>query len=76
MAAAGRNRAWPAGVSALVLLCWERHGRRDILVLACVGMNDQMETIALQPGPTDEGSLILRAGPDAPDLRNVTATVF
>ena len=39
-------------------------------------MNDQMETIALQPGPTDERSLILRAGPDAPDLRNVTATVF
>ena len=32
MAAAGRNRAWPAGVSDLVLLCWERHGRRDILV--------------------------------------------
>ena len=75
----GRRRPEPfvaSGGVDLILLCWERRGRRDILVLACAGMNDEMEAIALQPGPTDEQSLILRAGPDAPDLRNVTATLF
>ena len=75
----GRRRPEPflaSGGVDLILLCWERHGMRDILVLACAGMNDEMEAIALQPGPTDEQSLILRAGPDAPDLRTVTATLF
>ena len=60
----------------LILLCWERHGRPDILVMACQGMNNDTEAIALQPGPTDEQSLILRAGPDAPVLRTMTATLF
>ena len=35
-----------------------------------------MEAIALQPGPTDESSLILRAGPDAGALRSIGATLF
>ena len=60
----------------LILLCWERHGRPDLLVMACQGMNKDTEAIALQPGPTDESSLILRAGPDAPELRAMTATLF
>ena len=30
----------------------------------------------MQPGPTDEQSLILRAGPDAPVLRTMTVTLF
>ena len=60
----------------LILFCWERHGRTDILVMGCEGRNDEMEAIALQPGPTDEQSLILRAGPDAPELRARRATLF
>ena len=76
---AGRRRPEPfvaSGVADLVLLCWEHHGRTDLLVMACAGMNEEMEAIALQPGPTDEKSLILRAGPDAADLRTMTATLF
>ncbi len=60
----------------LILLCWERDGKPDLLVMACEGMDDEMDAIALQPGPTDEKSLILRAGPDAVDLRTMTATLF
>ena len=60
----------------LILLCWERRGRIDLLVMACKGMDDSLEAIALQTGPNDENSLILRAGPDAPSLRNRSATVF
>ena len=60
----------------IVLFCWERNGRPDALVMACEGMNDQMEAIALRPGPTDGESLILRAGPDAPALRGTKATLF
>ena len=41
------------------------NGTTDLLVMACEGMNNEVEAIALQPGPTDESSLILRAGPDA-----------
>ena len=60
----------------LILLCWEWHGRPDLLIMVCQGMNNDTEAIALQPGPTDEQSLILRAGPDAPELRTMTATLF
>ena len=54
----------------------QRNGRLDLLVMACQGMNNDTEAIALQPGPTDEQSLILRAGPDATELRTMTATLF
>lgn len=60
----------------LILFCWERHGRPDLLVMACQGMKNETEAIALQPGPMDEQSLILRAGPDATLLRTKTATLF
>lgn len=60
----------------LILLCWERDGRPDVLVMACEGMNDEIDAIALHPGPTDEESLILRAGPDASVLRAARATLF
>ena len=35
-----------------------------------------MEAIAVQPGPNDDHSLILRAGPDATTLRTQKATLF
>ena len=60
----------------LVLFCWEHMGRIDLLPMACEGMNGNVEAIALQPAPTDENSLILRAGPDAPALRTARATLF
>ena len=60
----------------LVLFCWERLGRTDLLTMACEGTAENMEAIALQPAPTDENSLILRAGPDALMLRNVRVTMF
>ena len=78
-ALADRRRPEPfvaSGGVDIILFCWERDGRRDALVMACQGMNDQMEAIALRPGPTDEKSLILRAGPDAPVLRAARATLF
>ena len=60
----------------LILFCWERQGTTDLLVMACEGIKNEVEAIALQPGPTDEGTLILRAGPDAPVLRASRATLF
>ena len=66
----------PSGGLDLILFCWDRQGTIDLLVMACEGMNNEVEAIALQPGPTDEGSLILRAGPDAPVLQTSRATLF
>ena len=66
----------PSGGLDLILFCWDRHGTTDLLVMACEGMNNEMEEIALQPGPTDESNLILRAGPDAPVLRTSRVTLF
>ena len=60
----------------LILFCWERRGRIDLLVMACKGMDNSWEAIALQTGPNDERSLILRAGPDAPTLRSYRVALF
>ena len=65
-----------SGGADFILFCWERYEAKDALVMACAGMNNEVEAIALQPGLTDESSLILRAGPDAPVLRTVRATLF
>ena len=46
------------------------------LVMVCEGIGDDVDAIALQPGPSDEESLMLRAGPDAPALRPCRAVVF
>ena len=78
-ALADRRRPEPfvaSGGVDLILFCWERHGRQDFLVMACAGMNNEIDALALHPGPTDEKSLILRAGPDAPTLRTLRATLF
>ena len=60
----------------LILFCWERRGRTDLLVMVCKGVEGKMEAIAAQPGPNDDHSLILRAGPDATTLRTRKATLF
>ena len=74
-----RRKAEPLVASGgvdLILFCWERRGRTDLLVMVCKGTEEEMEAIALQPGPNDDRSLILRAGPDAPKLRSYRAILF
>lgn len=65
-----------SGGCDLILFCWKRDGRTDLLALACRGLSKEMEAGALMPGPQDEQNLILRAGPDATELRAVRAVVF
>ncbi len=60
----------------LVLLCWERGAQVDLLVIACSGIGDDVEGVALQAAPTDEENLILRAGPDAQSLRGKRAVLL
>lgn len=60
----------------VILFCWERDGRTDLLAMACTGTADEVEAVALQAAPKDAPSLILRAGPDAPVLNKCRATVF
>ena len=60
----------------VILFCWERRGRPDLLMMACTGTNDEIEAVALQAAPRDEQSLILRAGPDGTVLGKCRATVF
>ena len=66
----------PSGGVDFILFCWERYARTDLLVMICKGIGDEMDAIAVQAGPNDEDSLILRAGPDAPALRTRKVTLF
>ena len=78
-ALADRTRPEPLVVSGgvdLIVFCWQRQDRPNLLVMACKGTGNDMEAIALQPGPTDELSLLTRAGPDASKLLGRTAIVF
>ena len=78
-AVANRQKPKPFSVSGgvdLILFCWERDSRPNLLVMGLEGTKTEVEAIALQPGPTNEDSLILRAGPDAPMLRDRKATIF
>ena len=74
-----RRKREPLVVSGgvdIILFCWERHGRTDLLVMACKGTGEDIDAIALQPGPKDEESLTLRAGPDASILRTLNVALF
>ena len=74
-----RRRPDPLVVSGgvdLILFFWERRGRTDLLVMVCKGVEDKVEAIAVQPGPKDDRSLILRAGPDSATLRTQKAVLF
>ena len=72
----GPSALLPSAGVDLILFCWERYNRPNMLVLACKGTQDETEAIALQLGPNDEDSLMLRAGPDAPMLSTLRATLF
>ena len=74
-----RKRPDPLVVSGgvdLIVFCWKRQDRPNLLVMACRGIGLDMEAIALQVGPKDDHNLLLRAGPDAPMLRSRSATLF
>ena len=60
----------------IIVFCWKRQDGTNLLVMACKGMKEEVEAIMLQPGPNDEKSLLLRAGPDAPALRARSAVIF
>lgn len=60
----------------IVLFCWSRDETTDLLALAITGVGNQTEAISMQPGPNDEASLLLRAGPDVVDLRERTVAIF
>ena len=60
----------------LILFCWDRQGRTDLLAMVCKGVEDKVEAIAVQLGPKDDHSLILRAGPDSATLRTQKAILF
>lgn len=66
----------PSGGVDFILFCWEWNERTDLLVMALNGTGDTVEAVALQPGPNDEQSLILRAGPDAPALQGAKVVIF
>ena len=60
----------------LVMVCWTRDGRPDLLVLAVERLGEDVRAKALQLGPHDKGTLMLRAGPDAQRLEGCRAVVF
>ena len=59
-----------------ILFCWDKRGRPDLLVMTFRGTGENVEAVALQPGPKDEDSLILRSGPDTPLLRSRRVVQF
>lgn len=60
----------------LVMFRWDREHHRHLLILGLAGSGDEMEMRALQEGPNDTPSLLLRAGPDATDLAQRSIVVF
>ena len=66
----------PSGSVDLILLCWDRDNAPLVLALALEGIGDDIDALALLPGPTDEDSLLLRAGPDANLLQGKTVLAF
>lgn len=66
----------PSGGVDLVLFCWERRGQTDLLMMVCKGVSPNIEAYAMQAGPKDERSLLLRAGPDAPMLQSMRVILF
>ena len=66
----------PSGSVDLVLLSWNSENAMHLLVLALEGTGDETTGVALQLGPNDRQSLMLRAGPDYSALADKTVTIF
>ena len=66
----------PSGSVDLILFSWNLENVAHLLVLALKGTGDETAALALQVGPIDRQSLLLRAGPDSAMLSDKTVTVF
>lgn len=60
----------------LVMFRWDRDQHRHLLVVGVAGSGDQVTVTALQEGPNDKSSRLLRAGPDASNLAQRAIVVF
>lgn len=71
------RRALKSWEMFILLFCWERDGVPNILpILVSAGNGEKPEGRVMVPGPNDEQNLILRAGPNAVNLRGCRATLF
>ena len=66
----------PSGGADLILFCWSRRRKSDLLILACTGIGNTTDGLALRPAPVDVKTLSLRAGPDAAALKGRRAVLF
>ena len=66
----------PSGGADIVLFCWSRRWKTDLLILACTGSGNTTDGWALRPAPVDVRTLSLRAGPDAAVLKGCRAVLF
>ncbi len=66
----------PSGGADIILFCWERRWKTDMLVLACTGIGANIDAMALRAAPVDARTLSLRAGPDAERLKDCRAALF
>jgi len=60
----------------LIMFRWDSEEVRHLLVVALSGTGADADALVLRDGPIDERSLLLRAGPGAPALRDRAAVVF
>ena len=67
----------PSGGVDLVMFCWDRADKTNLLVIACEGVRGKMgSSPVLIPGETDRETLMLRSGPDALELQSKRVTLF
>ena len=67
----------PSGGVDLVMFCWTREGKPNLLVIACEGVRPDMRSSpVLIPGETDKETLMLRSGPDAMKLQSKRVALF
>ena len=65
-----------SGSTDIILFSWDQDELPHVLVLGLEGAGADTTAIALRPGPRDDKSLMLRAGPDATLLADTTVVVF
>ena len=70
------ERLQPSGSVDLILFSWNIEDVTHLLVLALEGRGDETTALALQSGPVDRQSLMLRAGPDSALLADKIVTIF
>ena len=67
----------PSGGVDLVMFCWTRNDRPNLLVIACEGVRPHIgSSPVLIPGETDQETLMLRSGPDAMELQSERVVLF